>query len=562
MKGRGQRAARSSPVQVYNPPTVHDRAPVRFKIADNPSEFDQIAGLLYRTFVEEIPQHSANAERRHVDRFHDENLYLVALSGDSVVGTIAVRGARPFSLDQKLGGVDAFLPRGRRTCELRLLAVEPAFRTGRVFQGLVEHVVREGRSRGFDLAIISGTTRQTRLYRHLGFEPFGPLVGTAEASFQPMFLTFEKFLASAPRVVTEGEPMSFLPGPVPLASSVRAAFAQPPVYHRDAEFQQSFARTKSRLCRLTRADRVEILVGTGTLANDAVAAQLSLLDQPGLVLSNGEFGRRLVDHARRHRLSHTAVDSPWGSPLNLCAAAEAATRTGAKWVWAVASETSTGMLNDLAALRAFASAHGLALCLDCVSAIGAVPLDLSSVYLASGASGKALASYPGLSFVFYDHDLTPQPERLPRYLDVGYYASKDGIPFTHSSNLLAALDAALDRFDTDEPFAELDALAKLMRPALVRLGWAPLVEEPLATPAVITIALTNGYRASEIGQSLARQGLVVAHHSEYLAQRNWFQVSLMGHRSAAPFECLLAAMGRLVHHDPVATGNARISTRN
>jgi aspartate aminotransferase-like enzyme/predicted N-acetyltransferase YhbS len=535
-------------VQVYNPPTVHGRTPVRFKIADDPYEYDQIAGLLYRTFVEEIPQHSANASRRHVDRFHKQNTYLVAKTGDEVVGTIAVRGVRPFSLDQKLGSVDPFLPKGRRVCELRLLAVEPAFRSGQVFRGLVESVVREGRTKGFDLAIISGTTRQTKLYRHLGFEPFGPLVGTEDAPFQPMYLTFEKFLSAAPKAVTDAEPMSFLPGPVPLAAAVREAFAKQPVYHRDAEFQQSFGRTKSRLCRLTSAERVEILVGTGTLANDAVAAQLSLLESPGVILSNGEFGRRLIDHARRHRLPHTAIDSPWGSPLNLDAATEAVERTGATWVWAVASETSTGMLNDLAALRKFAAAHHLKLCLDCVSAIGAIPLNLKGVYLASGASGKALASYPGLSFVFYDHDLTPQPDRLPRYLDIGYYADRDGVPFTHSSNLLGALDAALDHFDTDEPFAQLNEFANLMRPGLRRLGWAPLVEGPSATPAVITVALTNGYRASEIGASLARQGLVVAHHSEYLAQRNWFQVSLMGHRSAEPFECLLAALGRLVHH--------------
>lgn len=533
---------------VYNPPTVHDRAAVRFKVADSPSEFDQIAGLLYRTFVEEIPQHPANADRRHVDRFHEQNLYLVAESGDSVVGTIALRGVRPFSLDQKLGSVDPFLPAGRRVCELRLLAVEPAFRSGQVFKGLVEQVVREGRARGFDLAIISGTTRQARLYRHLGFEPFGPIVGTAEAAFQPMYLTFEKFLADAPRVVTEAEPMSFLPGPVPLAPAVREAFAKPPVYHRDAEFQHAFGRTRERLCRLTHARSVEVLVGTGTLANDAVAGQLSLLNTPGVVLSNGEFGRRLIDHARRHRLPHVAVESAWGSPLNLAAASDAVRRTGAAWMWAVASETSTGMWNDLAALKTFAREHGLLLCLDCVSAIGAIPLDLTNVYLASGASGKALASYPGLSFVFYDHDIVPAPDRLPRYLDIGFYASKDGVPFTHSSNLLAALDAALQWFDTDEPFAQLDRLAKLMRPGLRRLGWEPLVEETFATPAVITVALTNGYRASDIGESLARQGLMIAHHSEYLAQRNWFQVSLMGHRSPEPFECLLAAMGRLVHH--------------
>jgi aspartate aminotransferase-like enzyme/predicted N-acetyltransferase YhbS len=532
--------------RAYNPPTVHDRAPVRFKIAESLFEFDQIAGLLYRTFVEEIPQHPPNPDRRHVDRFHHENLYLVATSGEAIIGTIALRGGRPFSLDQKLGAVDSYLPAGRRVCELRLLAVEPAFRSGRVFRGLVEQVVREGRARGYDLAIISGTTRQARLYRHLGFEPFGPLVGTADAAFQPMYLTFEKFLADAPRVVTDAEPMSFLPGPVPLAASVREAFARPPVYHRDAEFQVSFTRTRTRLCRLTHADRAEILVGTGTLANDAVAAQLALQNAPGVVLSNGEFGRRLIDHARRHRLTHVAVESAWGSSLDLVAAADAVRRTGARWIWAVASETSTGMWNDLPALKRLAAAEDVALCLDCVSAIGAVPLDLKDVYLASGASGKALASYPGLSFVFYDHEIAPAPDRLPRYLDIGYYASKDGVPFTHSSNLLAALDAALDRFESDEPFAQIDALARLMRPGLQKLGWAPLVHESLATPAVITVALTNGYRASEIGERLAQQGLVIAHHSEYLAQRNWFQVSLMGHRSAAPCECLLAAMGRLV----------------
>ena len=66
-----------------------------------------------------------------------------------------------------------------------------------------------------------------------------------------MYMTFERFLAEAPKIVTDAEPMSFLPGPVPIAPDVRAAFASRRMYHRDAEFQQAFGRTKSRLCRLT-----------------------------------------------------------------------------------------------------------------------------------------------------------------------------------------------------------------------------------------------------------------------------------------------------------------------
>lgn len=519
--------------------------PVQFRIAAHASELAQISALLYETFVEEIPQHPRNPERRHIDRFHEQNLYVAAVDGPTVVGVIALRGDRPFSLDQKLGPVDGMLPPGRRVCELRLLAVKPAYRTGQVFRGLVEAVVGEGRARGYDLAIISGTLRQTRLYRRLGFEPFGPVVGTDDAPFQPMFITFEQFLAAAPAVVTSGEPMSFLPGPVPIAPEVRAAFERPPAYHRDREFHEAFVRTQARLRRLTGAARVEILLGSGTLANDVVAAQLSLAGTAGVVMSNGEFGRRLIDHARRHRLPHTAVDAAWGAPLDLDAAAEAVRRTGARWLWAVASETSTGMLNDVEALKALARRHDLALCLDCVSAVGAVPLSLDGVCLASGSSGKALASYPGLCFVFYAHDVAPAPDRLPRYLDLGYYASKQGIPFTHSSNLVGALDAALARFESDEPFRQIQSLSGLVRPRLREMGWTPLVADADSTPAVVTVAPDDGVRASAIGERLSREGLLIAHHSEYLASRNWFQVSLMGHRSAEPVECLLAAFHRI-----------------
>ena len=79
---------------------------VQYKVATESLEFEQIFQLAYDTFVEEIPQHQPNPDRRHVDRFHDENTYLIALAGDEVVGMLAIRGDRPFSLDEKLGNVD------------------------------------------------------------------------------------------------------------------------------------------------------------------------------------------------------------------------------------------------------------------------------------------------------------------------------------------------------------------------------------------------------------------------------------------------------------------------
>jgi hypothetical protein len=167
--------------------------PILFKLAAEPWEFEQIHRLNYQTFVEEIPQHPANPEGILIDPFHDENTYIIAVHGRRVVGMVALRGQRPFSLDRKLPDLDSFLPLARRPCELRLLATTPECRHGFVFRGLVDLLVRHGIDQGYDLAVISGTVRQAKLYRHLGFIPFGSLVGTTEALYQPMYLTLEGF---------------------------------------------------------------------------------------------------------------------------------------------------------------------------------------------------------------------------------------------------------------------------------------------------------------------------------------------------------------------------------
>ncbi len=176
---------------------MNSRSPLVFKFADEDWEFEQIHRLNYRTFVEEIPQHGHSPTHRLVDKFHAENTYLICLSGQTLAGMLAVRGNRPFSLDHKLDNLDSYLPAGRHVCEIRLLAIEKKFRGAQVLQGILALLWHHGIEHGYDLAIISGTTRQFKLYHHLGFVPFGPLVGSAEARFQPMYVTLETFEVTA-----------------------------------------------------------------------------------------------------------------------------------------------------------------------------------------------------------------------------------------------------------------------------------------------------------------------------------------------------------------------------
>ena len=71
-----------------------------YRLAELPQDAERIHQLNYRTFVEEIPQHQSNESGLLVDAFHEENTYVVCLKEEKIVGMIALRTARPFSLDK------------------------------------------------------------------------------------------------------------------------------------------------------------------------------------------------------------------------------------------------------------------------------------------------------------------------------------------------------------------------------------------------------------------------------------------------------------------------------
>jgi aspartate aminotransferase-like enzyme len=342
-----------------------------------------------------------------------------------------------------------------------------------------------------------------------------------------------------------GRPINFLPGPVAIHDAVRRALARPPVSHRGAGFMAEVAALRRDLCRMTNAAHVEILLGSGTLANEAVAAQLSLLPGRGVVLVNGEFGARLAGQARRWRLSFSELAAGWGEPLPL---AELRRTLEAdpeiRWIWAVHCETSTGVLNDLAGLKAITAnrdPRDIALCLDGISSIGNVPVDLSGVHLATGVSGKGLASFPGLALVFHTHAIEPVPH-LPHYLDLGSYAHSESVPFTTSTNLVSALSASLARFAQKDGFAARQRLAAWLRPRLERLGFSIMAPEPIAAPMVLTLLPPPGVAALALGEALEDQGIWLSYRSGYLVERNLIQICLMGEHPRREAEELLGVL--------------------
>ncbi len=71
-----------------------------FKIADETWEYEEINRLNYETFVEEIPQHEHNNERKLQDKFDSENIYIICLLGTKLIGMVALRMSCVGNLEQ------------------------------------------------------------------------------------------------------------------------------------------------------------------------------------------------------------------------------------------------------------------------------------------------------------------------------------------------------------------------------------------------------------------------------------------------------------------------------
>lgn len=517
-----------------------------FKLAETLDEVEQVHRLTYQTFVRELGQYTDDDSGRFVDKFDHKNRYFIGSQNGEVAGMLCAHDQPPFSIASRLPDPSVLTASGSRPLEVRLLAVKPEHRRGSLFAGLAEALFRFAKEQGYTHLLISGVVEQVTLYEHLGFRCLGPAVPCGATAFVPMSIEVAKLEArhaislrrwTRRQSRTKNIPMvSLLPGPVPLSVAVQHALAEPPLYHRDHEFIDLFAGVRNSLGRLVGGRDVAMMVGSGTLANDTVAAVLAALPSKrnGLVLVNGEFGERLVRQAQRFGLKPRVLRWAWGEPWNLDAINTALRDTQpGDWVWGTHLETSTGVLNDLPGLLSLCRPRGLRVCVDAISSCGAVPLNLSQTFLATGTSGKSLGAVAGLAFVFADErelrDL--DRERLPTYLDLPAALAQPGSRFTVPSLLVKSLAAALDAYaDLRAPsrYEHYRALSAHLRAGLRSAGIAPLADERIACPIVTTFRPPAPLSAAEFLERCANLGFQIGGQSEYLASRGLVQVATMG----------------------------------
>ncbi|MFT7602013.1 MAG: 2-aminoethylphosphonate-pyruvate transaminase [Acidimicrobiales bacterium] len=349
----------------------------------------------------------------------------------------------------------------------------------------------------------------------------------------------------------------FTPGPVNVSANVRDAIAREDICHREIEFEQLFRSVEAQLLRLFEIREPQhyqavVITGSGSAANEAMLASV-VGDQNILILSNGEFGERLHATSEIHNSNTFQLTFPWGTALDLNVI-DNYLRDHRIDVIAVAHhETSSGMLNPLAAIGSLAKSHNAILLVDCVSSAGAEAIDMErdNIAFCSASSSKAIGSYAGLSFVIGKRDEFEKLAALPAktaYLNLHKFfqfaTQRSQTPNTPAVPLFYALNQALANILIETVpgrRAKILRTATRLRKGMTKLGLTYLLETDDMCSVLTTVHLPPHVDIDQLRHSLRKQSIIIYEGKGPLAGRV-FQVGSIGELSKLDIKRFLRAL--------------------
>lgn len=312
-------------------------------------------------------------------------------------------------------------------------------------------------------------------------------------------------------------------GPITVSPQVMQALTEPSISHRSVKFSRLYERTTDMLCGAFNVQKTFLLSGSGTLANETMLQEIKCIRGNGLILSNGEFGNRLIEQASRNNLDFMTYQLEWGKIFDLEEIKKMISHHSAKWLLFCHCETSTGVINGIKEITDIANKKNCLCFLDCMSTVGTMPLDLSKVAMATASSGKGLASIPGLAVIFSNIELSVK-KNIPVYLDLHHYSLKSGIPFTISSNLLKALHVSICQKLQEQHFEMLHKYGREFFKILNKYDLIPFSNKNTKVFTIVTPQKTQ----EAFFHSLTGKKILLSHESDYLKKRQWCQLATFG----------------------------------
>jgi len=362
------------------------------------------------------------------------------------------------------------------------------------------------------------------------------------------------------------EPNLRIPGPTALPASVREAGARQMINHRGPEFAAMLERILSGMKPyFGTVNDIAMLTSAGSGGLEAAVVNTLSPGDRVVGVSIGSFGDRFAKIAKTYGADVTKLEAEWGYAAAADEVREVLRATpGTKAVLLTHNETSTGVMNPIAALAAAVreEAPDALILVDSVSGLGAVPFEMDAwgVDLVVTGSQKAWMAAPGLAMIA----ASPRAwaamgtATMPRfYLDL--LAHRDShangqTPWTPAIAVVYQVDEGLRLMAAegkDNVFARHEACAAAARAGLTALGFQLFADPAVASRTVTAAHVPDGLDWKSFNGEVKRRGVVLAGGQGKLTGK----IFRLGHLGSVTLEEILGALSTL-EMASIVTGRA------
>ena len=313
----------------------------------------------------------------------------------------------------------------------------------------------------------------------------------------------------------------FLPGPTDVHPDVLEAMIRPMIGHRSGGMEKLLQNVAPKLGLLARTAR-PVFVGTNSATGFMEMAVRNGVKRRALSLVNGAFSERFAGIVSACGKECIRLDVPLGSAVEPDMLRDALKRTPVDAVTCVHSETSTGVLQDVASYAEVVKDFPEVLLLvDAVTSMAGSPVETDrwNLDFVFTGSQKALALPPGLALGVASERLVDRAKNLEdrgAYFDVISFltaTTKFQPTNTPAISLLYALEVQLGRIEREggieARWKRHDAMRRRVESWGAERGIKFLPREGRHSWTVSCLRLPEGKHSKEVVAVLKQQGWTI-----------------------------------------------------
>ncbi|MFM2241376.1 MAG: hypothetical protein RLZ97_231 [Verrucomicrobiota bacterium] len=352
-------------------------------------------------------------------------------------------------------------------------------------------------------------------------------------------------------------PKLFAPGPVDVSPETFAAMSQTMIGHRGSDFEALYASLQPGLQEIFGTAR-PVFLSTSSAWGVMEGALRNLVRNKVLCLCCGAFSDKWFDVAKKLGYEADKIQVEWGEEIDPEAVRAKLAEGGFDTVTLIHSETSTGVLNDLAGISAVVKSFpDTMLIVDTVSSLSTVPVDMDAngVDVMLAGVQKALALPPGLAVFAVSEAAMERAKATPNrgyyfdFIEFAKNAAVNNTPSTPAISLLFGLQYILGRI-ADEGlaarFARHAETNAMIHAWGARHGFELFAPEGRRSSALTCFKTPEGFDLSGFIKRLKNEHGFLINGGYGKIKGLTFRISNMGNETVETMQELIDAMDKVL----------------